>query len=120
MKQPAPNHRLVYSSGSGRICPECSLPVKECSCRRKAGQPAADGIVRLRRESKGRGGKTVTVISGISLPEAGLQDVARLLKKRCGSGGTIRDGMVEIQGDHREILLTELSRLGYKVKLAGG
>lgn len=120
VKQYASNHRLVYSSDSGRICPECSRPVNNCVCRKKSSQPAGDGIVRIRRESKGRGGKTVTVISGIPLPEAGLNEVAKLLKKRCGSGGTVRDGSIEIQGDHREILLAELAARGYKVKSAGG
>jgi len=120
VKQSAPNHRLVYSSDSGRICPDCSRPVNNCVCRKKSSQPPGDGIVRIRRESKGRGGKTVTVISGIPLPEAGLKEVAKLLKKRCGTGGTIRDGVIEIQGDHREILLAELAARGYQVKLAGG
>jgi translation initiation factor 1 len=120
MKQSAANHRLVYSSDSGRICPECSRPVHTCACRTKSSQPAGDGIVRIRRESKGRGGKTVTVISGIPLPEAGVKEVATLLKKRCGSGGTVRDGSIEIQGDHRETLLAELAARGYQVKLAGG
>lgn len=120
VKQSAPNHRLVYSSDSGRVCPECSRPVNKCVCRKKSSQPAGDGIVRIRRESKGRGGKTVSVISGIPLPEAGLKEVAKLLKNRCGAGGTVRDGSIEIQGDHREILLAELAARGYKVKLAGG
>lgn len=120
VKQSAPNHRLVYSSDSGRICPECSRPVNGCVCRKKSSQPAGDGIVRIRRESKGRGGKTVTVISGILLPEDGLKEIATLLKKRCGTGGTVRDSNIEIQGDHRELLLAELTVRGYKVKLAGG
>lgn len=120
MKQSAANQRLVYSSDSGRICPDCSRPVNGCVCRKKNSQPTGDGIVRIRRESKGRGGKTVTVVSGISLAEAGLKEVASQLKKRCGSGGTIKDGIIEIQGDHRELLLTELAARGYKVKAAGG
>lgn len=120
MKQPAANHRLVYSSDSGRICPDCSRPVHGCVCSKKNSQPAGDGTVRIRRESKGRGGKTVTVISGIPLAETGLKEIAALLKKRCGSGGTIKAGVIEIQGDHRELLLTELAARGYKVKAAGG
>lgn len=114
------NSRLVYSSESGRICPECSRPVAGCICRKNKGAAAGDGVVRLRRETKGRGGKTVTVITGIPLDEAGIKAVAAELKRRCGSGGTVSDGVIEIQGDHRELLQAELTRRGYKVKLAGG
>jgi translation initiation factor 1 len=114
------NSRLVYSSESGRICPECSRPVAGCVCRQMKGAPAGDGTVRIRRETKGRGGKTVTVISGIPLDEAGIKALAGELKRRCGSGGTVSAGVVEIQGDHRELLLAELTRRGYRVKLAGG
>ena len=120
MKPSASNHRLVYSSGSGRVCPECARPVKECVCRKKSSQPAGDGIVRIQRESKGRGGKTVTVVTGIPADEAGLKEVAAGLKKRCGTGGTVKDGIIEIQGDHRELLLAELAARGYRVKVAGG
>lgn len=120
MKQPAANHRLVYSSDSGRICPDCARPVNGCVCRKKGSQLTGDGIVRVRRESKGRGGKTVTVINGIPGDESRLKEIAAHLKKRCGTGGTIKDGIIEIQGDHRELLLTELVARGYQVKLAGG
>lgn len=120
MKPSASNHRLVYSSASGRLCPDCSRPVKECICRKKTGQPAGDGVVRIRRESKGRGGKTVTVISGVPLGEDGVRTLAGELKRKCGSGGTVKDGIIEIQGDHRELLLVELATRGYKVKAAGG
>jgi len=114
------NSRLVYSSENGRICPECSRPVVGCICRKNKSAPTGDGVVRLRRETKGRGGKTVTVITGIPLDEAGIKTVAAELKRRCGSGGTVADGVIEIQGDHRELLQAELTRRGYKVKLAGG
>ena len=114
------NSRLVYSSASGRICPECGRPAAACICRQKSSQPAGDGIVRIRREFKGRGGKTVTVVSGIPGDEAGLKEVAAGLKKRCGTGGTVKDGIIEIQGDHRELLVTELAARGYRVKAAGG
>lgn len=114
------NARLVYSSESGRICPDCSRPIGGCICRKNRAVPAGDGIVRIRRETKGRGGKTVTVVTGILLDEAGLKALAGDLKRRCGSGGTVTGGGVEIQGDHRELLVTELTKRGYRVKLAGG
>jgi len=120
VKSSVANHRLVYSSDSGRICPECSRPVNACTCRKKSGQSGGDGIVRIRRESKGRGGKTVTIITGIPVDEAGLKEVAAQLKKRCGTGGTVKADSVEIQGDHRDLLLAELAGRGYRVKAAGG
>lgn len=114
------NSRLVYSTGTGRICPECGRAAAVCSCRKKGGQPAGDGIVRIRRESKGRGGKTVTVITGVPLGDEAVKILAGELKRRCGTGGTVKEGVIEIQGDHRELLLTELATRGYKVKAAGG
>lgn len=114
------NTRLVYSSDSGRVCPECARPVNSCICRKKSVPPGGDGIVRIRRESKGRGGKTVTVIVGVPLNEDGIKALAGELKKRCGTGGTIKEGVIEIQGDHRDLLMSELTAKGYKVKAAGG
>jgi translation initiation factor 1 len=120
VKSSGSNHRLVYSSDTGRICQECGRPVNSCTCRKKSGPPTGDGIVRIRRETKGRGGKTVTVISGVPLDEAGTKALAGDLKKRCGTGGTVKDGIIEIQGDHRELLMAELATKGYRVKAAGG
>ncbi len=77
-------------------------------------------MVRVRRETKGRGGKTVTSVTGVPVPEGALALLAAELKKRCGTGGTVKDGIIEIQGDHRDTLVTELSKRGYVVKLAGG
>ena len=118
------NSRLVYSTGAGRLCPECARPIAECRCKRsKPAQPAApkgDGIVRVGRETKGRRGKGVTVISGVPLAGAALEELATGLKKRCGSGGTVDGGVIEIQGDHRETLVAELGKLGYTVKRSGG
>ena len=121
------NPRLVYSTGQGRLCPECGRPVADCRCRRsKPAQPQAplpargDGVVRVGRETKGRKGKGVTVVTGVPLAGAALGELATRLKKRCGSGGTVHDGVIEIQGDHRDTLVAELVKLGYTVKRAGG
>ena len=103
--------RLVYSSTRGRIRPSDPEPP-----RRARG----DGIVRVRRETQGRGGKTVTTISGVPLAGDALAALASELKRRCGTGGTAKDGVIEIQGDHRDVLRAELEARGYTVKLAGG
>lgn len=104
---------LVYSSENGRVAPS-KQP------RQSVSSPPSDGTVRLQRQTKGRGGGTVIVISGLPLTGDALRDLATALKKRCGCGGTIKDGLVEIQGDHRELLQQELEKRGYRVKLAGG
>ncbi|MBZ0331938.1 translation initiation factor Sui1 [Halomonas sp. ANAO-440] len=116
-------HGLVYSTEHGDICPECRQPQADCSCAEVAEQSriaALDGVVRIRRETSGRKGKGVTTVSGIPLPDAELKTLAKRLKKRCGTGGAVKDGIIEIQGDHREVLKAELERSGYSVKLAGG
>jgi translation initiation factor 1 len=111
---------LVYSSEFGRICPGCGKPANSCACRKNPAPPAGDGVVRVRRESKGRGGKTVLVITGLPLEASALTLLAGELKRRCGCGGTAKDGVIEIQGDHAELLLEELAKRGYKAKRAGG
>jgi translation initiation factor 1 len=111
---------LVYSSEFGRMCPVCGKPSDRCVCRKKGVSPSGDGTVRIRRESKGRGGKTVTVISGIPLDEEGVRAIAGELKRRCGTGGTVKEGVIEIQGDHCQILMAELEQRGFRVKRAGG
>jgi translation initiation factor 1 len=111
---------LVYSSELGRICPGCSKPVKNCTCRKNSSAPAGDGVVRVRRESKGRGGKTVMVITGLPLDSAALTLLAGELKRTCGCGGTAKDGVIEIQGDHAEKIMAELEKRGYKAKRSGG
>lgn len=112
--------RTVYSSESGRMCPLCGRPAARCVCRANPRAPSGDGIVRVRREVKGRRGKTVTTVSGVPLPDAELRALAAELKRRCGTGGSSKDGVIEIQGDHREVLVAELETRGYSVKLAGG
>jgi translation initiation factor 1 len=111
---------LVYSSESGRACPHCDNPIANCVCQKNPRADRGDGIVRIRREVKGRRGKTVTAISGIPLPEDELRALAGDLKRSCGTGGSAKDGVIEIQGDHRDTLATLLRDRGYTVKLAGG
>ena len=110
---------LVYSTDAGRHCPACSQPQDACRCA-EVQRPAGDGILRVRRETKGRGGKTVTTISGVPLADSELKALASALKKRCGCGGGLKDGVIEIQGDHCELIVTRLKALGYTVKRAGG
>lgn len=115
--------RLVYSTDGGRVshCPTCGLPYKTCRCAQPPQSTRkSDGIVRVMRDRKGRGGKTVTVIDGVSGNEAELTTLAQQLKKLCGSGGTLKGGIIEIQGDHCEKVIAKLSASGYRVKRAGG
>ncbi len=118
------NSRLVYSTDKGRICPHCGKSTRQCGCgrRSKTATPsgAGDGILRIRREVKGRKGKGVTTITGFDLEPGDLKEVAARLKRLCGSGGSVKAGVVIVQGDHRELLAAELKRQGYQVKLAGG
>ena len=120
----ADNSRLVYSTKSGRMCSNCGKPFKNCSCKRKKEKPLgnteADGIIRIRREKKGRKGKIVTAISGINPANDDLKQIAKVLKGKCGTGGSIKDGIIFIQGDHRQAIQNELQKQGFKVKLAGG
>jgi translation initiation factor 1 len=111
---------VVYTTGLGPVCPGCRRPLADCACRRADGRPARDATVRVSREVAGRKGKGVSVVTGLPLGPAELASLAGELKRRCGSGGTVRDGRIEIQGDHRDLLVGELSRRGYQVKRAGG
>ncbi len=111
---------LVYSTEFGKICSGCNQPATNCICQRKQTPPKGDGIIRLMRETKGRKGKGVTLITGIQLDKEELKKLAKSLKQRCGSGGSIKNGIIEIQGDHRDALEKELGGLGYKVKRSGG
>ena len=111
--------RPVYSSEAGRLCPGCGKPPAACACR-KPGAPLGDGQVRVRRETGGRGGKTVTTVRGLPLAEAELQQLGKQLKAACGSGGTVKDGVIEVQGDHCDRLVELLKAQGRVVKRAGG
>ncbi len=111
---------LVYSTESGSMCPECRKPKKSCVCKMKQAHIPADGVVRLMRQTKGRKGKGVTLVTGIPGTAPELKKITKSLKQKCGSGGTVKDGIVEIQGDHRDVLEKELRSLGFVVKRAGG
>lgn len=105
------NNRLVYSTETGRIKEDKKQP---------EGPSQGDGIVRIRRETAGRNGKGVTTISGIPVIAEELKNIAKQLKQICGTGGSVKDGVIEIQGDQREKIKAELEKRGFTVKLAGG
>ena len=112
---------LVYSTDGGRMCPVCRQPVAACRCAALAVRSAAgDGIVRVSRESKGRGGKTVTVVRGLVLDAAALAALAKRLRNACGAGGTVKDGVLEVQGDHADRVIALLQAERFVVKRAGG
>jgi translation initiation factor 1 len=111
MARKNPNTRLVYSTAGGKTT-QPPAPSPE-------GLPS-DGVVRISRETKGRKGKGMTIITGIPLPQEDLKDLAKQLKQKCGTGGTIKGDIIEIQGDHRDTILAELSERGWTVKKAGG
>lgn len=110
---------LVYSTDAGRMCPDCRQPVAQCVCQR-AVVPAGDGIVRVGRETKGRGGKAVTLVKGLLLEPAALVTLGKQLKAACGTGGTVKDGVIEIQGDHVDRVMVALQSMGHRVKRTGG
>jgi translation initiation factor 1 len=112
--------RIVYSTGLGSLCPNCRRPVRECVCPKGVPGAAKIGSVRVGRETQGRAGKGVTTIVGLPLTAADIEALATKLKKRCGSGGTVRDGIIEIQGDHRDSIVAELIKLGWPAKKSGG
>ena len=110
---------LVYSTDAGTMCPACRRPIAQCVCK-QAAVPAGDGVVRVSRETAGRGGKAVTVVRGLALDAAALTALAKQLKGLCGSGGTAKDGVIEVQGDHRDRVIEALKKQGRVVKAAGG
>lgn len=112
---------LVYSTDFGRACPGCGQPQAQCACKATT-RPAGDGIVRVSRETAGRKGKGVTVVRGLPLDDHALAAVGKQLKAACGTGGTVKDGVVEIQGDHVDKILAWLKARpeGWVVKRAGG
>jgi translation initiation factor 1 len=110
---------LVYSTDGGRMCPACRQPVAGCSCKANP-VPVGDGVVRVSRQTKGRGGKSVTLVKGLALDPAALAALGKQLRTACGSGGTVKDGVLEIQGDHCDRIMEELVKLGHRPKRAGG
>ena len=117
-----PQGGLVYSTDSGRICPACRQPLAACACKALAAQaaPRGDGTVRVSRDAKGRGGKTVTVVRGLDLAPDALAALGKRLRTACGAGGTAKDGVLEVQGDHVERVMAWLRDEGLTVKRAGG
>jgi translation initiation factor 1 len=114
------NSRIVYSTAPPSLCPNCRRPVRECVCPKGAPGAARPAQVRVGRATQGRAGKGVTVVTGLPLALAELEALAQQLKKRCGSGGTVRAGIIEIQGDHRDTIVAELVKLGWPAKRSGG
>ena len=112
---------LVYSTDSGRMCPTCRMALAACTCKAAAkAAPAVDGVVRVSRENKGRGGKTVTVVRGVPLELDELTALGKRLRTACGAGGTLKDGVLEIQGDHAQRVVELLQAEGFVVKRSGG
>ena len=120
MKSKSASGGLVYSTEAGRMCPVCRQPVAQCTCKSARPAPAGDGVVRVSRETKGRGGKAVTLVKGLMLDEAALIALGKQLKAACGSGGTVKDGVIEVQGEHCDRLVELLKAQGRVVKRAGG
>ena len=111
---------LVYSTETGRICPDCGKPVDACACgQAKSAAVIGDGVVRVSRQSKGRGGKTVTLVRGVALDAVALAALGKQLRTACGCGGTVKDGMIEVQGDHVDTVVQALQKLGHQPKRAG-
>mgnify|MGYP000084167125 CR=1 FL=1 len=119
----AGDSRPVYSTQLGRLCPACGEPLAGCLCKARAAAasvPAGDGVARVRLETKGRKGKGVTVIGGIPLGADALARLGTQLKQRCGTGGTVKDGVIEIQGDQRDAIKRILEEAGFQPVFAGG
>jgi len=117
----SPKGGLIYSTDGGRMCPECRQALAECVCKTVTrALPVGDGVVRVTRETKGRGGKNVTLVKGVALDPLALALLAKQLRTACGSGGTVKDGVIEVQGDHCERVIEALKKCGHNAKRAGG
>ena len=120
MKSRSASGGLVYSTDSGRMCPVCRQPTASCLCKAAQAKPVGDGVVRVSRETKGRAGKGVTLVKGLALDPLALMTLGKQLKTACGSGGTVKDGVIEVQGDHCDRVIELLKAQGLVVKRAGG
>ena len=115
------NGGLVYSTETGRMCPACRQPAAQCTCKTAANAaPVGDGNVRVSLQSKGRGGKSVTLVKGVALDPMALAVLGKQLRTACGAGGTVKDGVIEVQGDHCELVMEALRKQGYQPKRTGG
>ena len=112
--------RLVYSTDTGRICPECRKPTLACVCKKATIHPAPNGVIRVSRQTKGRGGKTVTRVEGVALNDEALAQLGKQLRTACGSGGTVKGGVIEVQGDHVDKVIEDLKQAGHAAKRSGG
>jgi translation initiation factor 1 len=120
MKSKSPQGGLVYSTEVGRMCPKCRQALASCRCVTVSVRPATDGVLRVSLETKGRAGKGVTVLRGLALDDTAIAALGKQLRTSCGSGGTVKDGVIEVQGDHRDRIIKMLTEQGYVVKRAGG
>ena len=112
---------LVYSTEVGRTCPQCRSALAQCTCKAKtASALPGDGVVRVSRTTKGRGGKSVTLVTGLALDAIALASLAKQLRTACGAGGTLKEGVIEVQGDHCELVMQALDKLGHRAKRTGG
>lgn len=112
---------LVYSTDGGRMCPECRRSLADCVCKTVTQTPpAGDGVARVSRETKGRGGKSVTIVKGLALDPLALAVLGKQLRTACGSGGTVKDGVIEVQGDHCDGVIEALKKHGHSAKRSGG
>jgi len=113
--------KLVYSTETGRLCPGCGQPLAACACAQaKKSAVLGNGQVEVARSTKGRGGKCVTLVTGVALDGEALALLGKQLRSRCGAGGTVKDGVIEIQGDHRDMVLQALLQAGHQARLSGG
>lgn len=121
-KQLSDKGGIVFSTVHGSECPHCAKPKQKCICKEiaDASIPAGDGIVRIKRETKGRKGAGVTLITDICLSITEIKELAKELKKKCGTGGSIKDGVIELQGDVRDQVKALLEKKGFKTKICGG
>ena len=113
--------RLVYSTETGRTCPACRAALAACACTLRAqAVPVGDGRVCVSRQTKGRGGKSVTMVTGVALDAEALAVLGKQLRTACGCGGTVKDGVIEVQGDHADRVVELLKARGHAAKRAGG